>query len=215
MEAPKNHEEWLELRLKGIGASEASAIVGCNPYMSNQDLWKIKTGRKKAVDISSESHVQYGHAAEGPIRELFALDYPQFDVIYGGEFDMVRNPDYPFIFSTLDGRLIEKATGRRGVYEGKTTEILRSMQKEKWQDKIPDNYYVQNLHQLLSTGWDFVVLHAQLKRVWDGDIKSERRSYFIERTDVLDDLNYLLEEEIKFWGYVQRDEMPPLLLPPI
>lgn len=215
MEMPKSHDEWLALRLKGIGASEASAIVGCNPYMNNQDLWKIKTGRKKAVDISSEAHVQYGHAAEGPIRELFALDYPQFEVTYGGEFDMVRNPDYPFIFSTLDGRLIEKATGRRGVYEGKTTEILRSMQKEKWQDKIPDNYYVQNLHQLLSTGWDFVVLHAQLKRVWDGDIKSERRSYFIERADVLDDLNYLLEEEIKFWGYVQRDEMPPLLLPPI
>lgn len=210
-----NEAEWHAARLKGIGASEASAIVGCNPYMSNQDLWKIKTGRKKAADISSSAHVQYGHAAEGPIRELFALDYPQFDVSYGGEFDMVRNPDYPFIFSTLDGRLIEKATGRRGVYEGKTTEILRSMQKEKWQDKIPDNYYVQNLHQLLSTGWDFVVLHAQLKRVWDGDIKSERRSYFIERADVLDDLNYLLEEEIKFWGYVQRDEMPPLILPPI
>lgn len=215
MELPKNHEEWLQLRLKGIGASEASAIIGRNPYMSNQDLWKIKTGRKKAVDISSEAHVQYGHAAEGPIRELFALDYPQFEVSYGGEFDMVRNPDYPFIFSTLDGRLIEKATGRHGVYEGKTTEILRSMQKEKWKDKIPDNYYVQNLHQLLSTGWDFVVLHAQLKRVWEGDIKSERRSYFIEREEVKDDLDYLLEAEIKFWDYVQRDEMPPLILPEI
>lgn len=215
MELPKNHEEWLELRLKGIGASEASAIIGRNPYMSNQDLWKIKTGRKKAADISSEAHVQYGHAAEGPIRELFALDYPQFEVSYGGEFDMVRNPDYPFIFATLDGRLIEKSTGRRGVYEGKTTEILRSMQKEKWKDKIPDNYYVQNLHQLLSTGWDFVVLHAQLKRVWDGDIKSERRSYFIERQEVKDDLEYLLEAEIKFWDYVQRDEMPPLILPEI
>lgn len=219
MELPKSHDEWLALRLKGIGASEASAIVGCNPYMSNQDLWKIKTGRKKAADISSEAHVQYGHAAEGPIRELFALDYPQFEVTYGGEFDMVRNPDYPFIFSTLDGRLIEKETGRRGVYEGKTTEILRSMQKEKWKDKIPDNYYVQNLHQLLSTGWDFAVLHAQLKYTYAAQtipaVRTERRTYFIERADVLDDLNYLLEEEIKFWGYVQRDEMPPLLLPPI
>lgn len=219
MELPKNHDEWLQLRLQGIGASEASAIVGCNPYMSNQDLWKIKTGRKKAADISSMAHVQYGHAAEGPIRELFALDYPQFEVTYGGEFDMVRNPDYPFIFSTLDGRLVEKETGRRGVYEGKTTEILRSMQKEKWKDKIPDNYYVQNLHQLLSTGWDFAVLHAQLKYTFAAypipSVRTERRTYFIERADVLDDLNYLLEEEIKFWGYVQRDEMPPLLLPPI
>lgn len=210
-----NNEEWQKARLAGIGASEASAIVGCNPYMSNVDLWKIKTGRKQATDISSNAHVAYGHAAEGPIRELFALDYPEYEVTYGGAFDMVRHTEYPWLFATLDGRLVERATGRKGVYEGKTTEILRSISKEKWRDGIPQNYYVQNLHQLLASGWDFVVLHAQLKRVWDGDIKSTRQSYFIERSEVLDDLDYLLAEEIKFWGYVERDEMPPMILPEI
>lgn len=208
--------EWHAARLKGIGASEASAIVGCNPYMSNVDLWRIKTGRKKAPDISSNAHVAYGHAAEGPIRELFALDYPEYEVGYGGAFDMVRHPQYPWLFATLDGRLVERETGRRGVYEGKTTEILRSIAKEKWRDGVPQNYYVQNLHQLLASGWDFVVLHAQLKRVWDGQIKSTRQSYFIERADVKDDLDYLLEQEIKFWEeYVLKDREPPLILPEI
>ena len=207
--------EWHAARLKGIGASEASAIVGCNPYMSNVDLWKIKTGRKTAPDISSNAHVAYGHAAEGPIRELFALDYPEYEVTYGGAFDMVRHPEYPWLFATLDGRLVERETGRRGVYEGKTTEILRSIAKEKWRDSVPQNYYVQNLHQLLATGWDFAVLHAQLKRVWEGEIKSTRQTYKIERTDVQDDLDFLLGEEIKFWGYVERDECPPLILPAI
>lgn len=208
--------EWHAARLKGIGASEASAIVGCNPYMSNVDLWRIKTGRKKAPDISSNAHVAYGHAAEGPIRELFALDYPEYEVSYGGAFDMVRNPDHPWLFATLDGRLVERETGRRGVYEGKTTEILRSIAKEKWRDGVPQNYYVQNLHQLLASGWEFVVLHAQLKRVWDGQIKSTRQSYFIERADVKDDLDYLLEQEIKFWEeYVLKDREPPLILPEI
>lgn len=210
-----NEEQWQKARLQGIGASEASAIVGCNPYMSNTDLWKIKTGRKKAADISSNAHVAYGHAAEGPIRELFALDYPEYEVTYGGAFDMVRNEKYPFIFATLDGRLREKSTGRLGVYEGKTTEILRSMAREKWRDGIPQNYYVQVCHQLLATGWDFAVLHAQLKRVWDGEMKATRQTYFIERSEIQDDLDYLLAEEIKFWDYVQRDEMPPLILPEI
>lgn len=207
--------EWHAARLKGIGASEASAIVGCNPYMSNVDLWKIKTGRKSAPDISSNAHVAYGHAAEGPIRDLFALDYPEYEVTYGGAFDMVRHPEYPWLFATLDGRLVERETGRRGVYEGKTTEILRSIAKEKWRDSVPQNYYVQNLHQLLATGWDFAVLHAQLKRVWEGEIKSTRQTYKIERSDVQEDLDYLLGEEIKFWGYVERDECPPLILPEI
>ena len=211
-----NHEEWLQARLKGIGASEASAIIGCNPYMSNVDLWRLKTGRKQAQDISSNAHVQYGHDAEGPLRELFALDYPQFEVSYGGAFDMVHNPEHPYIFATLDGRLKEKATGRLGVYEGKTTEILRSMQKEKWKDRIPDNYYVQVIHQLIATGWEFAVLNAQMKRVFDGDVRTETRRYFIDRAEVQDDIDYLLAEEVKFWTeYVQKDREPPLILPEI
>lgn len=211
-----SNEEWLKARLQGIGASEASAVIGCNPYMSNVDLWRLKTGRKQAQDISSNAHVQYGHDAEGPLRELFALDYPRFEVSYGGAYDMVHHPKHPFIFATLDGRLKEKATGRLGVYEGKTTEILRSMQKEKWKDRIPDNYYVQVIHQLIATGWDFAVLNAQMKRVFDGDVRTETRRYFIERAEVQDDIDYLLAEEVKFWTeYVQKDREPPLILPEI
>ena len=211
-----NHEEWLQARLKGIGASEASAIIGCNPYMSNVDLWRLKTGRKQAQDISSNAHVQYGHDAEGPLRELFALDYPRFEVSYGGAYDMVHHPKHPFIFATLDGRLKEKATGRLGVYEGKTTQILRSMQREKWKDRIPDNYYVQVIHQLIATGWEFAVLNAQMKRVFDGDVRTETRRYFIERAEVQNDIDYLLAEEVKFWTeYVQKDREPPLILPEI
>lgn len=211
-----SNEEWLKARLQGIGASEASAVIGCNPYMSNVDLWRLKTGRKQAQDISSNAHVQYGHDAEGPLRELFALDYPRFEVSYGGAYDMVHHPKHPFIFATLDGRLKEKATGRLGVYEGKTTEILRSMQKEKWKDRIPDNYYVQVIHQLIATGWDFAVLNAQMKRVFDGDVRTETRRYFIERAEVQNDIDYLLAEEVKFWTeYVQKDREPPLILPEI
>ena len=32
-------EEWLVNR-KGIGGSDASAILGLNPYKTNQELWK-------------------------------------------------------------------------------------------------------------------------------------------------------------------------------
>lgn len=209
-----NDKQWHQERAKGIGASEASAIIGMNPYMSNVDLWRIKTGRKKAADISSDAHVTYGHAAEGPLRELFALDYPQYEVEYRGAYDLVRNKDYPFILATLDGRLIENDTGRLGVYEGKTTEILKSMQKEKWYNGIPNNYYCQVIHQLIATDFDFAVLNAQLKRVYGWDVKTETRRYIIERSEVKDDIEYLMEQEIDFWEkYVKRDIEPPLILP--
>lgn len=217
MKQPQTEAEWLKLRLSGIGASESAAIVGQNPYMTNIDLWRIKTGRKKAEDISNNAYVAYGHAAEAPIRELFALDYLEYEVSYGGAFDMVHNADYPWIFATLDGRLVEKDTGRKGILEIKTTEIVRSMQREKWwsdgEPVIPQNYYCQVCWQMLATGWDFAILHAQLKFRYQGDIRTERRTYSIERAEVLDDLEYLQQEAIRFWGYVQRDEEPPLVLP--
>ena len=168
------------------------------------------------MDISSKEHVIYGHKAEGLLRGLFALDYPKYKVEYKGAFDLVRNEKYPFIFATLDGRLTEIETGRKGVYEGKTTEILRSMQKEKWKDAIPDNYYIQVLHQLLSTGFDFAVLNAQLKRVFYDDVRCETRRYFIERSEVQEDIEFLLEKELEFWNeYVLKDKEPPLILPEI
>lgn len=211
---PKNHQEWLKERLNGIGASEAAAIVNCSPYMSNTDLWELKTGRRTAVDISEKPYVRYGNIAEFYLRGLFALDYPQYEVTYD-EFKMIRNPDYPFIFATLDGELIEKTSKREGVLEIKTTEIMQSTQWDKWNGGIPDNYYIQVLHQLLATGYDFVILKAQIKWRKDNEINLTTRHYQIERSLAEDDLDYLLREEIKFWEHVKNDERPNTLLPAI
>ena len=206
---------WLELRKNGIGASDASAVVGMNPYKTNVQLWEEKTGRREQEDISDKPYVKYGIEAERPLRELFALDYPQYIVKYN-EFDMHYHPQYRFIFATLDGRLTERETLRNGIYEGKTTEILRSMQYENWKDKIPDNYYVQVLHQFLATSFDFAVLKAQLKTVYrDGETRLNTRHYHIERSKVIEDIDWLLQEEIKFWKCVEDGRKPNLILPPI
>lgn len=224
MELPKNHDEWLALRLKGIGGSEAAAVIGQSPWCSNVELWKRKTGRATSPDISNNGAVQYGHDAEPLLRGLFALDYAdRYRTEYLSEFDMVCHPEHPYIFATLDGRLTELATGRKGVLEIKTTSILRSMQKEHWwkdgKPCIPQQYFIQVLHQLLATGWDFAILHAQLRYEYGDnpeDIRSERRTYTIERSNHLEDLEYLQQKEVEFWErYVMWDVCPPQILPEI
>lgn len=214
-------EEWHRARAQGIGGSEAAAIIGRSPWCSNVELWRRKTGRATAPDISDNAAVKYGHEAEPLIRELFALDYAgAYEVSYGGAFDMVRHPEHPFIFATLDGRLVEKATGRRGVLEIKTTSIVRSMQRESWwrdgKPCVPDQYYCQLVWQLIASGFDFAVLHAQLKYEYSGDIRSERRTYFVERSEALEDIEYLKAEGVKFWTEnVLGDREPGLILPEI
>lgn len=157
-----DHAGWLKGRGSGIGGSDASSIVGKNPYKDNIRLFEEKTGRTIPEDISDKPYVKYGHDAEPLIRELFALDYPEYEVLYH-DWRILRSRTHPFMQASLDGELIEKETGRMGILEIKTTNILASMQKEKWKDRIPDNYYIQVLHYLLVTGYDFVVLRALLR----------------------------------------------------
>lgn len=208
-----NHEEWLKTRGLGIGGSDASAIVGMNPYKTNIYLFEEKTGRKIPADISGKSYVRYGTMAEPLIRDLFSLDYPEYKVLYH-ENRVLQNKEYPFLQASLDGELIDQE-GRNGILEIKTTNILQSMQYEKWKERIPDNYYIQVLHYLLVTGYEFAILRAHLISTWGRDKRTTVKHYFIERAEIQDDLDMLLREERRFWEFVESGRKPPLVLPEI
>ncbi len=205
-----SESEWLMHRDR-IGGSDASAVVGLNPYKTNQDLWREKTGRKQAANISDKPYVIYGHQAEPHLRAMFALDYPEYQVEYY-ENNMILNTDYPWAHASLDGELIDQ-DGRRGILEIKTSSILQSMQKEKWRDMIPDNYYIQVLHYLMVTGYEFAVLVAQLKYDFKGDVVKQTRHYFMEREELQDDIEYLAAAERDFWEMIKEDREPDLILP--
>ena len=58
-----DHTDWLKARGYGIGGSDASAILGMNPYKSNIELFEEKTGRRLPEDISDRPYVKYGTQA--------------------------------------------------------------------------------------------------------------------------------------------------------
>lgn len=211
----KDRDEWLHHRKNGIGGSEISAIVGLNPYMSNVDLWELKTGRKEAEDISEKPYVKYGTQAEMHLRGLFRLDFPQYEVEYIDNNSFI-NDKYPWAQASLDGWLTEKETGRRGILEIKTSEILNSMHKERWKDQIPQNYYCQTLFYMAVYEADFAILKAQLKTVFDEMPYFQTKHYRIEREDVQADIEFLMSKGSEFWNkYVLTDTQPPLSLPEI
>lgn len=209
----KDRAEWLEARKNRIGGSDAACIVGMNPYRSNVELWEIKTGQIEAEDISDKPYVKYGSEAEQHLRELFKLDFPQYKVSYV-EDNMWLNDSHQFAHASLDGWL-EDEQGRKGILEIKTTNILQSMQKEKWKNRIPDNYYIQVLHYLMVTEFDFAILKAQLKYDYDGDIMLTTKHYKIERDEVRDDIEYLQKAEKNFYSAIKENRRPSLVLPAI
>lgn len=205
-------DEWLNAR-HGIGGSDASAVLGMSPYKTNVELWEEKRNIRTPYDISDKSYVKYGHDAEPLIRSLFALDHPEYRVEYFGD-NMIRNEKYAWAHASLDGELTDQL-GRKGILEIKTTNILNPMQRQKWDGRIPDNYYIQVVHYLLVTEYDFVELRAQLKSKWKGEITLSTRDYHIERSEVLEDIEMLKEEEEQFWHKVLKRQRPYLILPEI
>ena len=204
---------WLDARKNHIGGSDAAACVGMNPYKDNVRLWEEKMGMVLPEDISDKEYVQYGTEAEKYLRELFALDFPEYQVLYD-ENNMFLNSDLPWMHASLDGELVDQR-GRHGILEIKTTNILQSMQREKWNDRIPDNYYCQILHYLAVTDCDFAVLKARLKSEWNGELIIREKHYFIERSEVEEDIEMLVEAERRFWECIKSGRRPDLILPVI
>lgn len=211
-----DHEKWLEERKKGLGASDAGTILGVNKWKTNHELWEEKVGLRQAEDISDKPYVKYGHDAEPHIRGLFALDYPEFKVTYKSPYKIIRNDEDPFIFCTPDGELEDLDTGRHGGLEIKTTEIRNSRQWAEWDDRIPDQYYAQVLHQMLAADWDFVMLRALIRYTTiSGQYRFQIRDYHIQREEVLEDIKHLREALRDFWEHVETQIPPALILPNI
>lgn len=207
----KNRNEWLVGRGEGIGGSDASSTVNMNPWRSNLELWQIKTNRRTAPDISNNERVIYGQTAEEFIRRLYQLQHKDaIDVHYMPNV-VLQNRKYPFMLYSPDGLLQEKDSGRCGILEIKTATPITATQREKWRDdRIPDNYFIQVLHGLNVTGFDFVDLVAELTyaedRIW-------RKTYHLERDDFLEELEFVREGVEDFWNdYVVPDREPPLRL---
>ena len=206
-EEHKTREDWLAHRGGHIGASEASAILGVG-FVSKVDLWKIKTGRTQPKVLSDNAAVAYGNRAEEPLRQLFMAKHPELTLTYR-PYDFVYQSERPWLRATLDGELYDTETGQKGILEIKTATCQSRADLAKWDGKAPDGYYCQIIHQLLATGFDFAVIFAELTD-WNGN--SQTRTYVFDRADVQDDMDYLLEEEEKFWKCVTEDKIPAVPL---
>lgn len=199
----KSREEWLESRKQYIGGSDSACILGLNPWKSNLDLFREKTGIVEPTDLSGNEAVAYGSKAEEFIRALFQLDHQEYEVGYV-ENNSWHNSKYPFAAASLDGWLKDK-DGRKGIWECKTAIITSKAQADKWQDQIPDYYYCQLLHYFGVTEFDFAILRARLRY---NNFVIER-DYPFERSAYEADIATIMGKEAVFHEQLITGQEPP------
>ena len=176
--------------------------MGLSPWLGTIELWQQKTGIAQPKDLSGNEVVERGNRFEPALREMYKAQHPDADVEYHA-YDVLYQADRPWLAATLDGEITEN--GQKGVLEIKTATCVRKADYDKWRDSIPQNYYVQTLHQLLATGYDFVDVYAALFGL---DDEIQIKEYRIRRAEREDDMAWLLERETDFWDRVQRGVMP-------
>ena len=139
-------EEWLRYRRCGIGGSDASVIMGENPWRSVLQLWEEKTGDGAVTDNGNE-YTYWGNVMEPIIRKEFmnrtALKVRQKHAI-------ILHSVFPFLFADVDG-IVTDENGEKCIFEAKTA----SQYKEKdWEYGVPREYYLQVQHYLEVCGME-------------------------------------------------------------
>lgn len=188
-QATANHEEWLALRHKYIGGSDAAAVVGMNAWVSPYSLWAEKTGRLPGFEGNLATEV--GTYLEEFVAQKFAQETGK----------KVRkcnlswfNDQYPFAIANIDREIVGEDAG----LEIKTTSEL-NLKKFKG-GEYPANYYCQCMHYLAVTGkkrWYLAVLIGNREFKW----------FTIERDE--DEIKALMDAEAAFWEQVKTD-VPPV-----
>ncbi len=208
----KDDKEWHKLRSHGIGGSEAGIILNVNNYKTPYQLWSEKTGLTKREFITSEA-IEKGNRLEQPLIDVFEGIYKDTYKVYNTKDISLKSKKIPFMIGNLDGAL-EDSEGKKGVLEIKTTTIQNWSMMDNWKDDtIPMTYYCQVLHYLIVTGFDYVVLYALLDFPWmnEGHGKQETRIYIINKDDVQEDMDMIIDKEKEFWDMVLNKKAPDIL----
>jgi|ERR1051326_5630515 putative phage-type endonuclease len=174
---------WREWRHHGVGASDASAIVGENPFKSSAQLLHEKRG--PAPDFSRNAAMARGTELEPEARRLYMAKSGR-DVrpacLQSTRFDWLR--------ASLDGLSVN----HDAVVEIKCGQS--AYRKASQTRSVPDYYYGQMQHILAVTGLDSLDFWCY----WPGCptllIAVPRNPVYIER---------LLKKELEFWTRVQRN----------
>ncbi len=185
-----DRKKWLKDRLKGIGGSEASVVMGVNPWKSRLELYDEKVNGN--VIEKDNPDLYWGRMLEPVIADEYHRRTGRSISICSLQLVSIK---YPFMIANID-RLIIDERNQIGVLEIKTKSAYT-----KWEnDEIPIYYQMQMQHYLSVTGHrygSFVVMDLGKKDLLIQDV---------ERDEEL--IGKLIEEESKFWNLVVSRTSP-------
>ncbi|QYR52876.1 YqaJ viral recombinase family protein [Lysobacter soyae] len=185
--------EWLGIRRRGIGSSDAAAAVGMCPYKSPLELWMEKTGRAAHKADPDTSDPRYWGTRLEPLVASAYMERTGNKVRRVNA--VLQHPIFPYMLANID-REIVGTTGAQ-VLECKTAGEFGS---RLWKDGVPEHVQLQVQHQLAVTGRGAADVAVLL-------CGQRLETHRIRRDE--DVIARLIVLETQFWRYVETDTPPP------
>jgi len=182
-------QQWLKDRQKGIGGSDAPAILGISPWKTPLQVYLEKRG--EAPGQEDNPSMRWGRNLEPVVRQAYADETGRRVAIPA--VGILRHPRHDWMLASLDGI----AEGDR-VLEVKTARVAAGW-GEPGTDEIPEPYQAQVQHYMAVTGFyvaDVAVLIGG----------SDFRIYEVPADPELQEL--IIDQEAAFWDRVQHGVEP-------
>lgn len=183
----QNTKEWLEMRKKKIGASDAPIIMGDSPWKTEYKLWEEKLGLAPPPKMNFA--MKRGHEQE-PIALQTYNEYTG----NCSNPEVVFNKKNDWMMASLDGLSLDRNT----IVEIKCPGVVDHNLAKK--GKVPEKYRAQLQHQLATI--DLNQLHYFSYKDCDfALVEVERDPDYVAK---------LLKKEIEFWKKLKNIEPPAL-----
>ena len=177
----------------GIGGSEASAIVGMNPYMSAFSVFWDKVNGSAPKEISEA--MRQGSDLEEYVAQRFCAETGK--KVKRNSF-MLQSIKYPFMLADVDRFVV----GENALVECKCTLNSQGYSYAD-ADNIPAYHLIQCLHYMSVVGVDKVYLAT---------LVYGKGFYIVEidRSKYESDITALIEIEERFWNNNIKPGIPPV-----
>lgn len=161
--AQMSREDWLSYRHDGLGASEVGTVLGLDDYMSSLELFYYKIGEIARFDTETifsfmgryheETIADLWQYWEGD-EETMIANYKAGKIVRRCQRvnAFVRNPEYPWLYVSLDRKINKTETRGEGSLELKT---ISGFEADKWESGLPPKYVVQLNTQTLVGEFEF------------------------------------------------------------
>jgi putative phage-type endonuclease len=183
VELQQGTDEWREWRHKGIGASDASTIMGENRFKSAAQLLHEKRG--PARDFGQNEAMAIGTQLEPEARKRYIAKTGK-----NVKPACLQSARYDWLRASLDGFTVNCDA----VVEIKCGEsVYRRASQSR---SIPDYYYGQLQHILAVTGLESLDFWCYWPGYPELLVPVARNNAYIDR---------LLNRELEFWNQIQQN----------